>query len=196
MVSRRIQQEWPFEVSGSRLRWRYAQPMSPTTESFNCGSEWWDEEVNGYVRAGRWNRPNQTNYEFGLDGKSVGFAFIEPGPVTSDDSDAEPQYFLTVLVAGLNTDYQGEKEPGTDVRFSRRMFDFLESVPRDVEIDGRIVGRTIGLRLQVREENKGARKFYSRYGFTDVGEPFDDRKGRRTIEMRKPFEPGEAQNEG
>ena len=181
MPNKQIEQDWPNAIPDSRVRWRVADPTSPSTEVFDSGTEWWAEEVNKYVRRGRWRIPGQRNYEFGLDGESVGFSFILPGEeIAHPNADSvERAFYHIILIAGVNVGYQGDRGPKLDERVSTSIFRMIEALPRDlVDDDGRPVGRVVGLMLHVRADNVPARKFYAKRGFIDdPGSPFDD-KGR------------------
>jgi hypothetical protein len=188
MPVKRIQEDWPNEIPHSRVRWRVADPKSPTTETFNSGTTWWAEEVNKYVRRGRWRIPGQMNYEFGVDGESVGFSFIMPGDEIGHPhrDSVETAFYRVILIAGVNVDFQGDRRPDLKERASASIFRMIEDLPRDlIDEDGQPVGRVVGMSLYVRADNVPARKFYAKRGFIDdPGSPFDD-KGRSTYEMRK-----------
>lgn len=56
---------------------RPANPNSVTVDSFDCGDEWWEQEVSKTVHERKWDgNPLVTALEFWLEGKSVGFAFM------------------------------------------------------------------------------------------------------------------------
>lgn len=175
--------EWDWGIEEAALRYRPADVLYPSVEQFNCGDDWCAAEVNRFVRAARWgNKPNLTALEFGLDGETVGFAFLrlsEMGHPHVGSSDAA--LYQVILVTGINLAFQRRENPGSSQgeRLSTTMF-------RAIEAEARSAG-AVGLHLQVRVENGKARRFYERVGFEDDpgGEFLDGKQAIPTLVMRK-----------
>ena len=183
---------WP--VAGSAMTYGPANPNDPSTADFDCGSEWYEEEVNKTVREGKWAKvPEVTALEFKLDGKSVGFAFMVnkhyPYPDWSAKVTALTRLIYTV---GINKRYRGTKDPfpGSTATLAEVMFRVIEDLPRGVIKSGKMVGEVQGLFLQVYVDNKHARRFYRKVGFApDVarGVFCSGPSESRTLALRKPL---------
>lgn len=187
---RRLKDEWPFEVSNAAIRYRVARPDSRGIDSFDCGSQWWAAEVNEWVRGRDWvDHPKIVALEFGLDGDTVGFAFVVLNKKRHPDSSAaEKAIYEIVVYAGVNTKFQRKLDPGTpkeaQENLSVTMFRGIEEHARQLP------EQPVGIWLQVREANEHAIRFYSMIGFvTDSRGVYvsTDHAKKPSIEMRKLF---------
>jgi hypothetical protein len=187
MFGRKKENDWPFAVTNAAIRYRVAKPEFPGVENFDCGSEWWSKEVNDYVHAKTWaDHAVIIPLEFGLDGDSIGFAFLalnrKPHP---DSTSSERAVYQVVVYAGINIGYQGVDDPGSPGRehLSVTMFRGIEEHSRKLE------QHPVGVWLQVRAKNTHAIKFYRlRMGFVDDSRGVhisEDKAYAPTIEMRK-----------
>jgi hypothetical protein len=187
---RRLEEDWPFEVSNAEIRYRVARPDSSGIDTFDCGNEWWAAEVNEYVRERSWvDHAVIVALEFGCRGETVGFAFVVLTKKRHPDSSTpDKALYEAVVYAGINMKFQGQPDLGTPEKdrqnLSVTMFRGIEEHAR------RLPEQPVGLWLQVREANQHAIRFYERIGFvTDSRGVFKstDKAQAPTIEMRKLF---------
>ncbi len=184
---------WPWKIPGSNLRYRSADPDSPTTADFDCGSEPWAEEINEFVSSAGWVGKNYTckAFEFGLDGKSVGFAFALPSKQRHPDyAGTTKEHYQFVIYLGINKQFQGATDLKSGERLSTLIFRAIESLPRDVfDTSGAVIGQMVGLMLEVREQNTRAIRCYERLGFQkDEARGVFESHGMTSIWMRKLFD--------
>lgn len=184
---RPIEEEWPYPVPNAAIRYRRASPNSPSTETFDCGAEWWAEEINVFVRKAEWANKPFESLEFGLNRKSVGFAFLVVSRQRYPDSESEQKApYELVIMAGISLQFQGQVDPGSSSgeHLSDTMFRAIEMIARQAEEP------VVGLYLHVREPNTRARAFYERFGFVvdqAKGVFMSGRDPKPTLEMRKDF---------
>lgn len=192
VFGRNYNASWPWEIPGSALRYRPADPSSETTLDFHCGSEPWAREINDFVNQAGWVGKSYTceALEFGLNGESVGFAFVLPSNKPHPDAAGptkEPYQFVIYL--GINTKFQGGRDPKSGERLSTLIFQAIENLPREVlDASGAVVGQTVGLMLEVCEQNTRAIECYKRIGFRkDEAKGAFVAHGLPSIWMRKLF---------
>ena len=193
MFGRAKNADWEYEIPGSALRYRFARPSGMETDKpFHCGDEDWSREINDYVNSQRWaGNELVTPLEFGLDGQSVGFAFVvrsKKGFPTNAGPDKAHYQYITYL--GINTGFQRGEDPTSGLRFSKLMFHVIEGLPREVLKNREVVGQVVGLMLEVAVDNIKAIRCYERNGFQrdESRPPFQSSAGIFSIHMRKLFE--------
>jgi len=167
---RKIEEDWPFAVSDAAIRYRVADGLGRSAEDFDCGPGWWAEEITEYVRAKSWvDHRVIVPLEFGLAGKSVGFAFLVLGPKRHPDASSSTKaMYQMVVIAGIDKQFQGTEDPDAPPRApgDKRRQNLSVTMFRGIEEYSR--GRPeqpVGLWLQVRVENERAIGFYRKIGF-------------------------------
>ena len=181
---------WPIERS--KMTWLPADPNSQSTTDFDCGSEWYEREINNTVQEGKWAlNPDVGAFEFFLNGKTVGYAFVVDKRYPYPDwVSTREEYVRVIYTAGINKRYRGKPDPypGSDETLAEVMFRVIEELPREVIRKDKVVGCVVGLFLQVYVENHHARRFYEKIKFTqDIprGETSSAKHPQPTISLRK-----------
>ena len=174
------------------MTWLPADPNSQSTTDFDCGSEWYEREINNTVQEGKWAlNPDVGAFEFFLNGKTVGYAFVVDKRYPYPDwVSTREEYVRVIYTAGINKRYRGKPDPypGSDETLAEVMFRVIEELPREVIRKDKVVGCVVGLFLKVYVENNHARRFYEKIKFTqDIprGETSSAKHPQPTISLRK-----------
>lgn len=173
--------QWPFEIAGSGLRFRQADPLASSLESFTCGPDWWSADINMYIRSAAWARAKypETALEFGFDDAVVGYAVARVADIphpTGRSKQIAP--YVIVQVIAVATKFQACSGPGPgDGRYVDAMLSAMEHFAREED--------TLGLRLQVEDLNARAIAVYLRNGYHREPGTAVTPGGARLISMRK-----------
>jgi GNAT superfamily N-acetyltransferase len=194
-----IEEAWPFAASNAAIRYRVASPYASGVRRFDCGPEWWAREITEFVHSRRWaNKPYIAALEFGLNGRSVGFAFLVIDKKRHPDwASGEKANYQLVVMAGVHKRYQGKEDPKAPFRTDKpsKRESLAVTMFRGIEEFGRSRPEGLaGMWLQVRAENARAIACYEKIGFihdrargVDGVYTSEDKANAPTRDMRKIF---------
>lgn len=158
----------------------------PRGDTFESG----EEEVTTYFRSRRWFNADKgqaapPTYVFrtGPGGLVVGYASVSfRNAEHPDDKSAARAQYLMIYVAGVNTGFQGQRNPvAPEETFAASMFGMIEGLAAAKQ-------GCVGLSLWVRASNARAVRFYEKAGFVaDPNGPVHRDGGAPHITMRKLF---------
>ena len=184
--------EWVWSIPESRMRMRPADPTTDSTAEFDCGDQWYEIEINVAVARGKWgNDPAVAALEFGLEGETVGFAFVinknYPYPDWGSKTTALTRL---IFMVGINRRFRKRIDPypGSEETLAEVIFRVIENLPREVMKNGEPVGEVICMLLNVYEDNEHAQRFYNKIGFRrDAVRPIERTGPNKmpTITLRK-----------
>jgi hypothetical protein len=172
---------WAYELEGSALCFRLADPSDPALDDFDCGVEEWSIHVTEYFRARRWLRNDRTCYQFGTDQDVIGYAAIAVAPCPHPDEASDTQAdYLIIFMMGIDKRYQGATDPRADCTYYDSIMRMLATLARNTRA-------CVGLYLRVNAKNERAIRAYRRTGFDPDATPggtLREKKGTFLV-MRK-----------
>jgi len=171
----------PTPLPNSSLTIEKALPNDARIDEFYFGPEDYAVEVEEEFKSRIWEEDRDL-FLFALEGELVAGArldFWNRDPPHKDPEDGERRRYYLVIALGINVPFQGQRDPVSGQKYSRIIFDYIESKARDRE-------DCVGLTLWVRAANERARAIYVHWGFQYVAEPFLD-DDKLTYEMKKWF---------
>ena len=168
---------------------QFAIPDDPDLDVFASG----DDEVDGFFRSRRWfsaekGQASPPTYVFRTTegGSVVGYAAVSfRNAEHPDDSSATRARYLMIYVVGVNTAFQGKRNPLAPAEtFAASIFGVIQGLA------GAKQG-CVGLSLWVRATNARAIRFYEKVGFVaDPSGATSRDAGPPHLTMRKLFPAG------
>lgn len=170
--------DWTFDVPGTDLHYREADPADELIDALECGTEPHEIEMRDFFLRRGWlgtalgfTEPTRC-LQFGTATEVVGYAAIIVQEVPHPERKSKKtRPYLLVTQTAVASRFQGVDDPVGGRRYSREMFDVLAGIAKD---EG-----CVGLYLNVRKENARARHFYQKYGFQEDGEYHSAREHER-----------------